>query len=109
VPLFAGYYDAYGGHHRRQPVITDLDRDGVPEVLANYRIGVVVLDGKTGTQRSCDTVPCTKPHLKTGAFVQGSPAVADTDKDGIPEVLVASKKSGVYGVVRWEDPLAADK
>jgi hypothetical protein len=105
VPLAAGSYDLYGGHHRRQPVIADINQDGFPEVLANYRIGVVVFDGKTGEQLSCDTLPCTKPVLKTQAAVFGSPVVADTDQDGIPEVLVASKQRAGYGIVRWEDPL----
>ncbi len=107
IPFAAGYYDMYGGHHRRQPVIADVDQDGSPEVLANYRIGVVVMDGKTGAQRSCDSLPCTKPNFKTQAAVLGSPVVADTDQDGILEVLVASKQRAGYGIVRWEDPLGA--
>jgi hypothetical protein len=73
--------------------------------LINYRNGVVIVDGVSGTQLSCDSSRCSKPLLKVDSTLQGSPVVADLDGDGVSEVIVAGRADGVNGVVVWSGVL----
>jgi hypothetical protein len=104
-PSLEGRTDALGGQYRRTPTVVDLNRDGRVEVLINYRNGVVIVDGVSGTQLSCDSSRCSKPLLKVDSTLQGSPVVADLDGDGVSEVIVAGRADGVNGVVVWSGVL----
>lgn len=98
--------DSYGGHHRRTPVLADIQGDGTVEVLVNHHTGVVVLAGATGEQLTCDSSPCTKPLLKLDSQLQGSPVVADTDLDGIKEIITSGERNGESVMARWKNPFS---
>lgn len=107
TPRLGASSDSQAGHYRRQPVLADLTGDGRPEVVLTLASGVVILDGSSGEQLTCETgSSCTKPLLKIDSFVGGSAAVADTDGDNQLEIIVAGKDDGTRNVVRWENPLA---
>jgi hypothetical protein len=97
--------DPLGGHHRRVPVIADLNGDGAKEVLVNYHTGVVIVAGQSGEQLTCDSSPCTKPILRTDGMLQGSPVVADTNGDGVLEILVPGRRDRQNALIRWDNPL----
>jgi len=97
--------DSLGGHYRRVPVIADLNGDGAKEVLVNYQAGVVIVAGQSGEQLSCDSSPCTKPILRTDSTLQGSPVVADTNGDGILEIIVPGRRNRQNALIRWNNPL----
>ncbi len=97
--------DSMAGFYNRTPVIADVNGDGSVEVLVNYATGVVIFSGATGEQLTCDSNPCNKPLLRTGQTLQGSPAVADTNGDGVKEVLVAGRYDGRDALIRWSNPL----
>jgi hypothetical protein len=97
--------DSYGGHHRRTPVLADIQGDGTVEVLVNHQAGVVVIAGATGEQLTCDSSPCTKPLLKLDSQLQGSPVVADTNFDGTNEIITSGQLDGRGVMARWRNPL----
>jgi hypothetical protein len=103
-PSIEGRTDSLGGQYRRTPVIADINKDGAVEVLINYRNGVVIVDGASGRQLTCDTRVCTKPLLKLDSTLQGSPVVADLDGNGINEVIVAGVRDRQEVLAVWEDP-----
>jgi hypothetical protein len=97
--------DSLGGHYRRVPVIADLNGDGAKEVLVNYQAGVVIVAGQSGEQLTCDSSPCTKPMLRTDGTLQGSPVVADTNSDGILEIIIPGRRNRQNALIRWNNPL----
>jgi hypothetical protein len=106
TPVLGSQQDNAVGHYRRQPVVADVDGDGNLEVVVTVYQGVVILAGATGQQLTCNSAsPCDKPMLKLSSFLGGSAAVADSDGDGIREIIVVGKKEGARNVVRWEAPL----
>jgi hypothetical protein len=96
--------DSYGGHHRRTPVISDIQGDGTVEVLVHHHSGVVVIAGASGEQLTCDSSPCTKPLLTLDTQLQGSPVVADTDLDGVREIITSGRLNGESVMARWRNP-----
>jgi hypothetical protein len=96
--------DSLGGHYRRVPVIADLNGDGLQEVLLNYSSGVVIFSGQSGQQLTCDSSPCTKPSLRVGSSLRGSPVVSDTNGDGVAEIIVAGQIRGQNALIRWNNP-----
>jgi hypothetical protein len=105
IPRLGTRTDSMAGFYNRTPVIADLNRDGEMEVLINYATGVVIVSGATGQQLTCDTSPCNKPILKTSTLAQGSPVVADTNSDGVNEVLMIGRYNGINALIRWANPL----
>jgi hypothetical protein len=97
--------DSLGGHYRRVPVIADIIGDGANEVLVNYSSGGVIFSGQSGEQLTCDSSPCTKPLLRASNYLQGSPVVADTNGDGVNEIIVAGQIGRQNALVRWNNPL----
>ncbi len=104
-PRIGTRFDSMGGHYNRVPVIADINQDGIAEVLVSHHTGIVIVSGPTGTQLSCDSSPCTKPLLKGDNTMQGSPAVSDTNGDGILEILALGRSGGTTAVLRWTNPL----
>lgn len=104
-PRIGTRFDAMGGHYNRVPVIADINQDGIAEVLVSHHTGIVIVSGPTGTQLSCDSSPCAKPLLKGDSAMQGSPAVSDTNGDGILEILALGRSGGTNAVLRWRNPL----
>lgn len=104
-PLMGRKSDPLGGHLNRVPVLRDLNGDGLPEVLTNYRNGVVIVAGTTGQQLTCDSSPCTKPLLIAQSTLQGSPVVADSNGDGQLEIVVLGRMNSQNAVIRWANPL----
>lgn len=97
--------DLYGGHYGRKPIVFDLSGDGLPEILVTYSTDVVVFNS-AGEQLTCDSNPCNKPLLRTGATVKGGVAIADTDGDGAHDLSVAGNISGVPHLFRWVNPFS---
>lgn len=97
--------DSMAGFYNRTPVLADVNNDGAVEVLANYSTGVIALSGATGEHLTCDSSPCTKPLLRTDKLLQGSPAVTDTNNDGVKEIIVGARYSGTNALLRWVNPL----
>ncbi|MFM2163182.1 MAG: hypothetical protein RLZZ383_2694 [Pseudomonadota bacterium] len=79
------------------PVVGDLDKDGTPEVVANFggllpgaRTDLVVLNGANGRE---------KWRVRDVLGYGAAPAIADLDRDGLPEILgVVVKKTGLVGI-----------
>lgn len=103
-PVLERRTDSMAGFYNRTPVLVDVNRDGLVEVLLNYSKGIVVLSGATGEHLTCDSSPCTKPMLITDSFLQGSSIVADTNGDGVNEILVGGRYNGVRALLRWQNP-----
>ncbi|MCH9032101.1 MAG: VCBS repeat-containing protein [candidate division Zixibacteria bacterium] len=74
------------------PVLADLDNDGVPEIIAVYftlgqsRIFVFKLSGEPFLERP----GAAYGEFLTAPFTLSSPAVADINGDGIPELILRS-------------------
>jgi hypothetical protein len=43
--------------------------------------------------------------LRTDGTLQGSPAVADTNGDGILEIIVPGRRNRQNALIRWNNPL----
>ena len=76
-----------------QPSITDLDGDGIAEVL----VGRVVLDGATGTIRWRGV-----GGLGINAFLGPMSFAADIDIDGRPEVIAGNTVYRADGQLLWQ-------
>lgn len=87
------WYDVLPGQNRHSsPVVADIDGDGQNEVAFGHQDGTIRMyegDGSLGWQAEA------VPGIGTGcnsqsssSAVDSSPAVADHDNDGIPEVIV---------------------
>lgn len=109
------YYDA-GGYSPVSPVITDINGDGVPDVLladgcgtsegcANSNAGTVavLLGNGDGTLQS----PVTFQTGGSSGFSAGSLAVADLSGNGKPDLVVANLVQNTVGVLMNSAGLAA--
>ena len=99
-----GRSDGLSGHYNRTPTVADVTGDGTPEVLINYSSDVAIFS-HAGEMRTCRERPCSLPLLRTGSALKGSPVIADTDGDGIAEVVVGGEWSGNSSLLKWENPL----
>jgi hypothetical protein len=101
-PKVSGQSDSLGGHYKRIPVLADLNGDGKIEVLVNHHTGVVIINGATGEQLSCETRVCDeKPSLKLNSVLQGSPGVGDIDGDGSNDVVAIGRRDGNAALGVW--------
>jgi hypothetical protein len=106
------------------PVVIDLDKDGVPEVIIVTSTGFATdgvaylraLDGKTGKEKWPATADVYKdgvgsaPDYTVGP--RSTPAAADLDGDGMIEIVAAARAGGVIafdakGAFLWRS-MAAD-
>ncbi|HSE18108.1 MAG TPA: Ig-like domain-containing protein [Pyrinomonadaceae bacterium] len=71
----------------------DVDGNGTKEIIIGYNDKVSVLD-HTGTQ--LPGWPQTIDLQNNGAHIQISPAVADLDDDGSPEIVAANDKNQMF-------------
>lgn len=76
-----------------QPAITDLDGDGIAEIL----VGRVVLDGATGAIRWRGV-----GGLGINAFLGPMSFAADIDLDGRPEVIAGNTVYRADGMLLWQ-------
>lgn len=89
------------------PVIVDLDGDGTLDVVVGSGHDYLNADSrKVWAWRATDGTPLAGWPVSTGGEVFSSPAVADIDADGRPEVVVGSRDGKVWafnhdGSLRW--------
>ncbi|MEZ5165585.1 MAG: FG-GAP-like repeat-containing protein [Acidimicrobiales bacterium] len=90
-----------GWNRSSSPVIADIDADGQNEVVFGHQDGRVRAYEGNGTLKwSTAAVPSLAGGCRaqgTGSAVDSSPAVADIDEDGTPEVIVGVGSTWVSG------------
>lgn len=90
-----------GWNRHSSPVIADIDGDGHTEVAFGHQDGSVRMYEADGTLGwSSPAVPTPGPGCAgqaSGSAVDSSPAVADLDRDGTPEVIVGVGSTWVSG------------
>jgi hypothetical protein len=88
-----------GGRNKNctsQPVVGDLDGDGMPEIVVNETSGIFTQVGRLTAYRGDGTDPLWT--VPSDAGYGASPAIADLDNDRHPEVLVVrAVDEGVLG------------
>lgn len=104
IPESGGRTDLYAGYYNRVPTVADVTGDGIPEVLINYSSDVAIFTN-SGEMLTCRERPCSSPLLRSGSALKGSPVVADTDGDGIVEVVVGGEWRRNSSLIKWENPL----
>ncbi len=93
-----GWPKAMGGSTSSSIVLSDLDNDGEPEILvgSNY-LNVFRSDGSEW--RDGDANPATTGVFSTALrYLLSSPAAADLNGDGVPEIIAASWDDSLVGV-----------
>jgi outer membrane protein assembly factor BamB len=109
----ASWNVAIGPTHLSSPVIADVNRDGVPDIIVVGLAGILhVLSGRTGHDLPGWPQPVQVIPGQTVA-VESSPTVADLDRNGREEIIVGAgsieapgQQGGVVafnanGTVRW--------
>lgn len=97
------------GHFGRQaqPAIGDLDKDGVPEIIASnysHRIVAVDVDGNVKwLSAELPIHPDWEPWIFFKDFTYvGAPVIADLEGDGTVEVIVGrAVLNGIDGSIKW--------
>ena len=109
IPTYKGRPDPNLGDFK-SPVITDLDKDGVDELLVSVMDGVSAFSLTNGEEVNCRLKPCSSNSssrsasdylVGTSNYLFTSPIVADIDKDGINELIVGGRNSYSFGVYGW--------
>jgi outer membrane protein assembly factor BamB len=101
----SGRGDQYGAEFNRSPIIADLDGNGSLEALVAHRSGIAVVAGTTGEPLSCMLSDCTQVRLRIPSLAQGTPAFADADGDGTPELYLGGASNRRAAVFQWRDQL----
>lgn len=98
VPRTFGQNDPYLGQIN-SPVIADVDGNGSLEVLVSVGPGISVHEGATGRGLTCQSRDCESSEsiLYASKSLKATPAVADINGDGVPEVLVGGSHSDFRG------------
>lgn len=101
-PQDAGRTDSFQAQFQ-SPIIADIDGNGSLEVLLATSRSIGIYNGKDGTPLHCYLSSCedTRVHLRTGAGLKASPAIADINGDGELEVIMGSGRSGTGTVHAW--------
>ncbi|MBX3102384.1 MAG: VCBS repeat-containing protein [Bacteroidetes bacterium] len=91
------------------PALADLNGDGHPDVICTMRgKGVVAVHGITGARLWEVALPDEEMAYADGSM--GSPAIADLNGDGMPDIVVGAQGRRVQqpdNTWRWEQPADA--
>ncbi len=71
------------------PVLFDLDGDKKIEILRGYDNGKLIIT-------HADATPYLAGSIKVDGTIKGTPAVADIDLDGKPEIIIQSGSNKIY-------------
>lgn len=92
-------WEVSGENSTALPVVADLDRDGMPEIIANWSF--FVGPGTMAVYRG-DGSGLVWENEDADLGYGAAPAVADLDDDGWPEILGVRDLGGMkYAVVAW--------
>ena len=90
-----------------QPVVSDMDHDGVPEIV----VGRVILTPEGEERGRGEHGRGSYGVVSLGGLTVSEasvPAVTDLDLDGIEEVVTGNAMYGPDGELLWHDPMAED-
>jgi hypothetical protein len=91
TPYHYGVTDSLLGDHGKQPVIADLNGDGINEIIVGMRRGAVILDSVSGEQLTCSDRECEENlTINLSGTVNNTPAVADLDNNGTNELVISA-------------------
>ncbi len=82
------------------PLVADVDGDGIPDVIVNTMFAegvrergeIVLLDGATGQEKW--RITHNPNNNQFGSHGLSTPAVADVDGDGLPDIIYAGRGTG---------------
>lgn len=112
VPRFKGANDSWGGNFS-SPVLGDLDGNGSLEIVASTSTGVGIFSGRDGSALTCETSSTCENMIRlgTGNRLQATPALADINLDGVPEIIIGGGRNGngvLYGWTGFSDLINSD-
>ena len=82
---------ATGDLHFSSPAVADVNGDGVKDIAIGGLDGMLhVLDGRTGAELPGWPQPVIPPRATGPTAIESSPAIADLDNDGKPEIIVGA-------------------
>ncbi len=87
------YYYSDVEDYTSNPIIVDIDCDSINEIILGEENGyVAIIDVSLGTEAFSEI----EWWYRTGGPIMGSPAIADVDKDNLPEILIGSRDYYMY-------------
>jgi len=87
-----------GTHVPSTAAIADMNNDGIPDVAIITPAEVIILEGKTGAALWRWSVPQTARPTTADPFIPDPPAIADLNRDEIPDVIAPTAGGHVYAI-----------